>query len=729
MDLPIEGLDRPAITLAPGSGRAESSLRRLKLGDQPFLVLKQRGAFADIAYDHGRLLAEDIDGSSFPEIVSTIARAIDRDSETLERIGAVIYRCYSDRVLRNTSPEFRRAVDAVAEGYFAGSRKAQFTLDDVRDAVIAIEVSNLIEGLARLSEIRFVRVRALLGLVALSLPYVFDRRVMRTLRHLRSRGGVQASLRHAIGNLSSPRARCGMACTAFCASGQHTADGRHIHARNFDADLYQWNAAPVLALIDETPGHAGWHKYVAFGTAGLIYPGGISGLNDAGLAVSLHQMSTTRYRSGFLVGQGDIAPFVEQRILREAATLDEAVDIARSTMHFAAWTIFCSHARSGEGMRIELNADKVRIMRDAAPMPQTNHFLHADMIERQFDSSDGHFTPSFGKWLETHARLRLVERRLAELQPRTIDVDWAIELLASGKDWYLERLAEELDGAAAPQASMRSFGRVPRKAYGQLTSIARGDPARRPGHDEVWVTSGDRRPACHSTYLGWRVSWEPFDVEPAAERPLRRTSTLAHASLTRWEESFQFYVEACIAVTRPKEPGGGFMARDPNDAEHEQALTRAIDLLGRAIDLAAADGVTEIPYHYMRARLRHEIGDPSGAKADWDLLFRLWTDQKAAAKDGGSATHSPLMHPYEAALVLILSSATEDLLTGTSGWQGRAERLAEARALLAKLADDTFGTGRRAHFDIAKWRKLAERIEREGALRVELPDENFITAE
>jgi hypothetical protein len=171
------------------------------------------------------------------------------------------------------------------------------------------------------------------------------------------------------------------------------------------------------------------------------------------------------------------------------------------------------------------------------------------------------------------------------------------------------------------------------------------------------------------------------------------------------------------------------MARDPTGAEHEEALRRAIELLGRAIDLAAADGVTEVPYHYMRARLRHEIRDLSGAKADWDLLCRLWMDQKAPPSEGGTARHTPLMHPYEAALVLILSSTTEDLLTGPTGWPGRVERLAEARALLAQLADDTFGGGRQAHFDIAKWRKLAERIEREGARDVALPDENFITAE
>src|SRR3546814_14327234 len=63
----------------------------------------------------------------------------------------------------------------------------------------------------------------------------------------------------------------------------------------------------------------------------LIYPGGISGLNDAGLAASLHQMSTTELESGFLTGTGDIAPFTQQRMLREAASIDEAVEIGRAS--------------------------------------------------------------------------------------------------------------------------------------------------------------------------------------------------------------------------------------------------------------------------------------------------------------------------------------------------------------------------------------------------------------
>src|SRR3546814_68832 len=123
--------------------------------------------------------------------------------------------------------------------------------------------------------------------------------------------------------MAGPDTRIDFACTGFAVPAGLGKDGRHLHARNLDADLYNWNTAPVLSLLDETADHPGWHKYAAFGTAGLIYPGGISGLNDAGLAASLHQMSTTELESGFLTGTGDIAPFTQQRMLREAASIDE----------------------------------------------------------------------------------------------------------------------------------------------------------------------------------------------------------------------------------------------------------------------------------------------------------------------------------------------------------------------------------------------------------------------
>ena len=474
---------------------------------------------------------------------------------------------------------------------------------------------------------------------------------------------------------------------------------------------------------------------MAFGTAGLIYPGGISGLNDAGIAVSLHQMSTTEVESGFLFDTGDIAPFVEQRMLREAGSVDDAVDLAKATRHFAAWTFFVSDAKTGAARRIEVNGERVRVTKhEGEAVAQTNHFLHPDMVERHFDEDDDHFTPSFGKWLETRSRYDSVRAALdADIGKSRIDVPWAIDWLASSRDGSLEAIRRALPSTPDPLAAERAYGRVPRKVYGQLGSIVRADPQRRPWRDEVWMTIGDRLPSPHSTYSGWQVDWQGFEVNPLADPPLRRVARYVSAGRRNWEESLTRYLWARLAVSRPRDNQGALLRRRPTAAEDREGITGAIHLLGAAIDLAALDRLVEVPYHYMRARLLHESGDYAKAEADWRLLRAIWAWQNDAPAIAAEWPVSvprvmPLMHPYEGALVALLSAVTEDLRLGNTDWEGRQERLDQAAALLAQVKLDCFGADKRAHFDLENWRDLVKAVTRKGGAAVELPAPNFVTA-
>src|SRR3546814_17242540 len=87
-------------------------------------------------------------------------------------------------------------------------------------------------------------------------------------------------------------------------------------------------------------------------------------------------MSTTELESGFLTGHGDIAPFTQKRMLREAASIDDAVDLAKAAQHFAAWTFFVSDAKSGKAARLEVNGDGEQAVRYAGEaVAQTKHIL------------------------------------------------------------------------------------------------------------------------------------------------------------------------------------------------------------------------------------------------------------------------------------------------------------------------------------------------------------------
>jgi hypothetical protein len=735
MSVTITGLDQAA-TLSAGEGRAESSLRRLSIGGQRFFVLKQRGRFADIAYDHGRLLAREIEAGAFPEIVATIARGVNLESGTLAKVAAAIYRSYSDRVLRHCSDEFRAAVDGLAAGYRAGIGAPKFSDLEVRDALIAIEVGNIVDGLSRVFALPGVRAARAPGILALVVSGLRDPDAKIYLESAQQDTAKQRDVGVALQAMAGPNNRIDFACTGFAVPAVLAAGGLHLHARNLDADLYNWNTAPVLSLIDETEGKPGWHRYTAFGTAGLIYPGGISGLNDAGLAVSLHQLSTTEVESGFLLAKGDIAPFVQQRMLREAGSLDDAIDLAKSTRHFAAWTFFVSEAATGKACRIEVNGERVRVTRhEGEAIAQTNHFLHPDMVERQFGAGDNHFTATFGKWLETHARFDSVSAALKEdAGTQRIGVEWAIDWLSSSRDGALEPIRRALPTPPDPLAAERAYGRVPRKVYGQLGSVVLADPQRRPWRDQVWMTTGDRLPSPQSSYIGWQVDWQGFELNPLGDRPVRRVAHYETQGRRHWEESLERYLWARLAVARPRDSEGALLRRRPGPDQKRDGLNGAIHLLSSAIDLAAMDRLVEVPYHYMRARLRHAVGDFAAASADWRLLRAIWAwsqDAPAVAADWPVSVPRvmPLMHPYEGALVALLSAATEDRLQGNSSWDGREGRLDEARRLFAQVKRDCFGADGRAHFDLENWLALLEAVAAKGGDAVELPEPNFVTCE
>jgi tetratricopeptide (TPR) repeat protein len=241
------------------------------------------------------------------------------------------------------------------------------------------------------------------------------------------------------------------------------------------------------------------------------------------------------------------------------------------------------------------------------------------------------------------------------------------------------------------------------------------------------MTVGERRPATHSTMLGWQIDWADLSVSPVAERPSRRTETAAGAR-PNWEQALQHYVEACISATRPRDANGAFLNRDPSLDELLCDYRTALAHLDRAIELALADGVEEVPFRYMRARLRHSAEDYAGSAEDWTVLLEIWDAQKAGRRPSLAGQPSRI-HDFEAALILILSAVAADKVHGNLKWTGRGERFAEARMLLRKLRAAHFPGGRAVHRDLRDWEKRLARIEAKGGGAVELPEDNFITVE
>lgn len=705
-------------------GASHSRLTWLKetASGKRFFVMRQRGSFAEICRHHGRLLGAEMEAGLFAEVVDTIRTGVDADNASVAHIQRCLYRRTSQAVFASVSAEFKAGVEGLYRGYAEARPRPKFDLGDAIDACLAIDAGNIATGLAkRLEQPLHTRNSRALGYLigaVLGGPGERDPEAEQALR--RRSGEIGAGLGERL------RARpLGMGCTAFALSPGRALSRRGLHARSFDGAFFSWNEAPGVFIVDERGHGAARYRYAAVGAAGLIYPGGISGVNEQGLACSLHQMSTINYSTGGRRRRWDIAPFVMQRILREAGTLDEAVQIARSVRHFASWTILVSDAKTGLATAIEINgrddaegdyAGQVRALPARERVIQANHFLHSALEERFGHGPGGdlvwdnaHFTHSVGKWMETRARVHAVDWRLATLpggdRPNT--------------EAAMGVLADHLDIHAGNR--LRAFGRCVVKAYGQMASIVRADEDRAAPEDELWFTIGDARPGNHSRWAGFRIDWGALDLTPVTPDPVARPTPPS----PRWREALGHYVDAFRTLARPR-PDGDYLGRDPTGAEREQLLAGAIGALSRAVAIAEEErGEPDVTYRYARARLLHAHGAHAGngaeaqhrwaaAAADWRVLVQLARSQSRAAD----------LHDYDRARIFILAAATEAAL----------ERRAEADALLdsgrealRRAAVQLFPSGG-VHPGVREWESTAAAIAARGEA-AGLPEFDFVTVE
>lgn len=714
----------------PADCRADSRLERWEAAGKPFFVLAQRGRYRDICYDHGRLLARELEEGVFPEILATIAHDVDASRDLpagrLDRILGAFFNRMSRDVLRSCSDEFRHGVEALEAGYYAGVPNPLFGGNAVEHACVAIDTGNIATGFDRIQAYRILSKR-----FGYWMNYATDAWARedwgRTYADSAEAAPFEAVpladwLAHA---RSGARRRAGMGCTGFWAAPAQTADGLGLHARNFDGAFFDWNNHPVLSLIDERPDNADYQRYAAVGTAGLIYPGGINGMNEAGIAVSLHQMSTVNFTTGDGDGAYDLAPFVQQRILRQARTLDEAVDIVRDRRHFASWTILVSHAPSGKALRIELNGrettasaharvfgdpyeDTVVASEPAERMVQTNHFLAEALRERHDFFRDAHFTKTVGKWMETRARMATAEARLADAAGAdALDTPRALGILADHSDH-------------AAGGAPRSFGRTICKAYSLVSSIMRASPDRSSPADEIWFTVGSAdgtTPGPHTPLVGFGIDWAGRTVAPKGQHS---GETVSAGRL----KAMQAYVAAFRAYERPRGPDGALFRRKPTDGEMQKVRQVALAAMDEAVAAAEADGLADPAFRYIRARLRHETalapGEPERAR--WlEAAAQDWTWLRDLAGDGGTA-----MTDWERALIFLLSAATEAAREPDD--RNELDSFLETgREYLEKVAADSFGGGP-VHQDIKSWRKRAAAIDADGP-DADLPGIDFVTVE
>lgn len=172
---------------------------------------------------------------------------------------------------------------------------------------------------------------------------------------------------HDIGHALSDLALVG--CTSFAVWGDKTEDGSLLLGRNLD--FYagdEFAKEKVIAFVKPDKGY----PFMSVAWAGMI--GNLSGMNTKGITVTINAGKSDMP----LVAKTPIS-ILSREILQYAATIDEAVAIARKREVFVSESIMVGSATDGLAVLIEVSPNKFGVyeVQNTSQLVCSNHFQSA----------------------------------------------------------------------------------------------------------------------------------------------------------------------------------------------------------------------------------------------------------------------------------------------------------------------------------------------------------------
>lgn len=158
-------------------------------------------------------------------------------------------------------------------------------------------------------------------------------------------------------------------CTSFAATGDATASGRLLVARNCDFEAGEvFDARKLVYFVAPTEGS----RYVCVSWAGML--GVVSGVNEHGLVVMLHAARTERTRRP---RSGTPVPFLLRDALLHDRTIEEVAERFRRTPVHAAAIVLVAEGATGRSAVIETDPDRTVIVPAADDVVSAANTLRA----------------------------------------------------------------------------------------------------------------------------------------------------------------------------------------------------------------------------------------------------------------------------------------------------------------------------------------------------------------
>lgn len=294
-----------------------------------------------------------------------------------------------------------------------------------------------------------------------------------------------------------------LGCTSVAAWGDYTQDGRLLYGRNLDfPGNGLFDRAPLVSRHFPDSGM----PYVTVGTAGSVVDG-ITGINEAGLTLALHQHINTNVA---YLPSGRCVLDLGLEILQHAATIEEAEALACGWGLSSGWTLMLTHWKQKRAAAIEITPKRVVVIHSKERrFVRANTFADPALRAREIES------PSFRE--SSRLRQSRAEALLDSHQGR-VDASVMASILGDHVD--------------AERGLVRAFTQTIAQAH-NMTSVV-FDPER----GLLWLAEGTA-PVCDSPYR----KVELWTQGPAGETLPIRTDPLS-SDQRRAVESYQKAVRA-----------------------------------------------------------------------------------------------------------------------------------------------------------------------------------------
>ncbi|MBN2217193.1 MAG: hypothetical protein JW719_07435 [Pirellulales bacterium] len=165
----------------------------------------------------------------------------------------------------------------------------------------------------------------------------------------------------------------GLGCSSLLVEPSRSATGGTLFGRNLDFFSNGYLHHYTLVVVYRPKGR---HALASVGFAGLF--GCLSGMNDQGLALAVHEVIAGRDGSRLFHPEGVPYTFVLRRVLEECSTVDEAERLMRSMKRTTMYSVgLCDRRRA-----VVLEVTPKTIVRRPAShglCPCTNHFRSEEL--------------------------------------------------------------------------------------------------------------------------------------------------------------------------------------------------------------------------------------------------------------------------------------------------------------------------------------------------------------